>query len=61
MRAEVRTIENAGAYQILTVDAGGVSFRVRAGESERAVEGESVNCVFDQERLHVYPPEVGDA
>ncbi len=61
VRAEVRAIENAGAYQILTVDAGGVSFRVRAGEAVRAVEGESVNCVFDEQRLHVYPQEARDA
>lgn len=61
IRAEVRTVENAGAYQILTVEVGGVSFRVRSGESERAGEGSSVNCVFDEDRLHVYPQEVRDA
>jgi glycerol transport system ATP-binding protein len=51
---KVRMVENAGAYKILTVATGAVSFRVRAEETAGVVEGESVFCTFDEERLHVY-------
>jgi len=52
--ANVRTVENAGAYKILNVDAGDVSFRVRVGETVGVSEGDSIFCAFDEQRLHMY-------
>jgi len=53
--ADVRGLENAGAYQILKVEAGGVSFRVRAAELLQVAEGDSVYCEFDEACVHLYP------
>ncbi len=57
---EIRLVEHAGAYRIVTVDAGGVTFRLRAGESAEAKEGETIHCEFAAAHVHLYPEDTHD-
>lgn len=51
----VHSIENVGAYSVVTVERGDLTFRIRASEREKARVGDTVSCAFDREHIHLYP------
>jgi multiple sugar transport system ATP-binding protein len=61
LRGRVFAVEYMGARQLVTVDTDAGRLRVRAPNTVKVGDGESVALAFDAERLVVFHPETGRA
>src|SRR3990172_8178932 len=61
LRGRDFAVEYMGARQLVTVDTDAGRLRVRAPNTVRVGDGESVGLAFDAERLVVFNPDTGRA
>jgi multiple sugar transport system ATP-binding protein len=61
LRGRVFAVEYMGARQLVIVDTDAGRLRVRAPNTVRVKDGESIGLAFDAERLVVFNPETGHA